>query len=245
MKKNNNVALDYWNEFAKKKGLEITMDTGRRAEWTSIRTIFNITPETCPHIIELGCGAGHFVINFLKQGFKVTGVDVAKDCLKVCQKRAEHYDLEKNLNLVLFDFKRPKFKNEFDAGYLISTFHCLSNNLKEQEIIFRNFLDTIRKGGVVFIMEPNPYNILYYLAYPFLYKKNWREGYNIVHSSSKRLKKLLELFGVRNIKTYPYGFLPTGFTTKLKLIKKFNEILCKIPFLRKFSLFNLFLGIKK
>jgi len=242
---NKSTALEFWNQFANKQSPEVIMNTARIAEWEMIRKIFNITPSSHPRIIELGVGTGHFAINFLKEGFYVTGVDISEESLKVCEKRAQNYGLEKKLNLVLSNFKKKEFNESFDAGYTISTFHCLSSNPKEQDIILKNFLDSIKKDGVVFIMEPNPFNVLYYFAYPFVYKNNWREGYNVIHSSAGRLRKLLQEYNVSDIKRYHYGFFPTSFMRKIRFIGKLNNFLCRTPLIKNFCLFNFFIGIKK
>ena len=111
-------------------------------------------------------------------------------------------------------------------------------------MILKNFISSIKKNGIIFIMEPNPYNPIHYLASPFLYGKNWREGYSVLYSSSKRLKRILRESGVINIKRYHYGFLPTRWMLRMNSVKDWNELLCRTPLVREFSLFNLFVGTK-
>ncbi len=242
IKEDRKVNFEYWNKYAEGSGLEVKDNTARKIEWEKITETFNITPETHPKIIELGSGCGHFVINFLKLGFNVTAVDVSEKSLEVCKKRAIHYGLDKNLELDLFDFKKPKYDQEFDAGYVISTFTCLSNNKKEQESIFGNFIKSVKKGGAVLIMEPNPLNILYYLGFPFIYRNNWREGYNIVNSTRRRMLRVLSENNITDVVVYRYGFFPTSFCNKFYFIKHVNDFLCQIPLIRNFCLFHLFVG---
>ena len=244
----NQKAVVYWDVYVKKSKPKVYMNLPRQLEWRKIREVFNIQPSRYPKIAELGIGSGHFATNFLREGFKVTGFDISPVSLSICRKRSLYYFFKKQLKLVQTDYSREQYINAFNAGYIIASFHCLSNNLSEQELIFKNFIKSIKKNGKIFIMEPNPYNPLIYLAFLFLYSdnswSNWREGFNIIHSTSGRIAKLLEKYGLKSVSVHRYGFLPTSLIARFRFIEGLNEFLCRIPVINNFSLFNLFVSIK-
>lgn len=218
-----------------------------KVEYQAIFEKFNISPKQYPRLVELGCGDGRFVLNFAKKGYSVIGIDVSKNAVDVLKKRANYWKLSKRIQVIHNDLFNPikELTESFDAGYVISTYHCISNNQEYQRRVVRNFSKLIKRGGKLFIMEPNPLNPLYYLAYPSIYKDNWREGFNIIHSSKGRLIALLKEIGMDNIEVFHHSFLPTSFVNYWSFVKYINKFLCSIPGIKNFSAFHLITASKK
>lgn len=218
----------------------------RRTEWEAIYNGFNITPNRYPKLIDFGCGSGHFTLNFLKKGYDVTGIDISKEALEILKKRAQKYNLSRKLHLVNNGLYIPikELKGKFDAGYMIVTYHCISNDQVEQKKIFKNFVRLIKKGGKILIMEPNPLNLLFYFFYIFYYKGNKEEGYNIINSRIEILVSLLEETGMSEIKIYRHSFLPTSFIKHWSFVKNINSFLCSVPVIRNFAAFNIITAVK-
>lgn len=201
----------------------------RTTEWEAIYNGFNINPTRYPKLVDFGCGGGHFVLNFLKKGFEVTGIDLSDEALRILKKRAHKYKLSKKLHLLNNGLYTPirELEGKFDAGCMIVTYHCISNKKEEQKKVFKNFTRLIRKNGKVLIMEPNPLNPLYYLFYLFVYKKNLQEGFSIINSRKEILVNLLKETGMSDMEISYHSFL------------------CKIPGIRNFSAFHIITAIKK
>lgn len=217
----------------------------RTTEWEAIYNRFNINSSRYPKLIDLGCGPGHFALNFLKKGFEVTGIDVSDEALQILKKRAHKYKLSKKLHLLNNGLYIPikELKGKFDAGYMIVTYHCISK--KEQKKVFKNFVRLIRKGGKVLIMEPNPLNPLYYIFYIFYYKgNNLQEGYNIINSRKEILVNLLKETGMSDIKIFRHSFLPTSFINRWSFVKNINIFLCTVPGIRNFCAFHIITAVK-
>lgn len=218
----------------------------RRAEWEAIYDGFDITPANFPKLIDFGCGAGHFTLNFLKKGFDVTGIDIESVALEILKKRAQKYNLSKKLHLVNNGLYAPirELEGKFDAGYMIVTYHCISNDQVEQKKIFKNFVSLIRKGGKILIMEPNPLNLLFYFFYSLYYKGNKEEGYNIINSRKEILVSLLREAGMNDIKTFRHSFLPTSYINHWGFVREINSFLCSVPVVRNFAAFNIVTAVK-
>lgn len=246
----NKTARNYWKNFSQNYSFPDPFDNSnkaRKVEWEAINKAFNINKSTHSMIIELGCGTGHFTLNFLKKGFSVTGIDAINDLLRIVNKRAKTFGLSKNLSLINSDLSKALKSKEkkYDAGFIISTYHCISNNKKEQENVLRNFIRLLRPGGKLLIMEPNPLNPLYFIFYPFVYGSNWREGFNIINSRKGLLKKSLLSMGMEKIEIYYHSFLPTSLINKSEFIKEVNKFLCSLPLIRNFAAFNIIVAIKE
>lgn len=245
----NRKAEEYWKTFSKRNDFPDPFDKtnkARNVEWEKIYDTFDIKPSKNLNIVELGCGTGHFTLNFLKKGFSITGIDVVKDTLEVLKYRAKLYNLSNKLSVLENGLYSPikNLQGKFDAAYMISTYHCISNDSDTQKRVLNNFVRLIKPGGKLFIMEPNPLNPLYYIFYPFVYKNNWREGYNIINSRKGLIIKHLKLMGIENIKVYHHSFLPTSFINKVEIVKEVNKFLCELPIIKNFSAFNIIIAIK-
>jgi len=246
MKINNikKIARDYWEKTPQQYSRKMVFNSSRDFEWKVLREFFNISSKSHKNIVDLGCGTGHHAVRFLMEGFKVTAIDTSFSALKILRERAEAEDKEQNLRIVKNDLSGPFFDKKFDAGYMISVYMSLSNDRKERLKILRNFVKGIKIGGKFFMMEPNPYDPLYIFFLPFVYKKNWREGLNIINSRKKIIYDDLKEVGIDKISYRPYGFLPTFLMNSVKYVANFNEIFCKLPLINNMCAFHMVLGTR-
>lgn len=246
----NKIGTLWWDKQAKITNFKenpFNLSKSGRVELDVIFKRFNISPKQYPNLAELGCGIGRFVLNFANKGYSVTGIDASKNSIEILKKRAFYNNLSKRIKTVCNDLSGPikELNKSFDAAYIISTYHCISNIEKKQKQVVGNFLKLIKPGGKLLIMEPNPLNILYYLVYPSMYKDNWREGFNIIRSRKGKLVGLLNEMGMDNIKVFHHSFLPTSFINRYSFIKTINESLCSIPGIRNFSAFHIITAVKR
>jgi len=247
----NTSGIKWWDKYAQAFDLDTDpfdpKNKARKVELDAILKNFLITPEKDPNIVELGSGTGHFVLNFAKKNFTVTGIEISRESNKVLEKRAKKFGLTKKIKIMNNNLNKPieSLKDSFDAGYMISTYHCISQSEKQQLVVLKNFVKLIKKNGKILIMEPNPFNPLYYVFYPFVYDSNLKEGYNFINSSQGKLIKNLKNLGMKQITVYHHSFLPTSFINILGAVKDINAFLCKVPFVNNFSAFNIITAIKE
>lgn len=250
LKVGNENAKTWWNEHRKKYKEANPFRKNNKAgkvEWAAIYNAFDITVNSHKKLVDLGSGTGRFALHFLKKGFDVTGIDISSEAVEMLKKRAHRYKLSKKLQARQHGLNSPikELEGKFDAGYMIVTYHCISNDPKEQQKVFKNFIKLIRKKGKVLIMEPNPLNPLFYISYLFVYKGNLREGYNIINSRKEILVDLLKKEGMDDIRIYHHSFLPTYFINYWNFVGQLNKFLCNIPIIKNLSAFHIITAVKK
>jgi len=200
------------------------------------------------NILELGCGHGRWTLPLLRQGHKITAVDISQKSLEVLERRAKREGLEKNLKIVKSNFEKEEYNNLFDGALCLGVLHHLDPAKKEK--IFTNVVRALKKGGFLAIHEPNPFNPLYYLLY--LWRGIWRIRERgtwtiergLLGSRLGNLKRLFQSQGLKDIKVRKYGMLPNRFADVFPFVIRLNEILVKVPIIRNMSAFVFMKGIK-
>lgn len=196
-------------------------------------------------IIELGAGYGRFVLPLAKLGYKVTAVDISKKLLNLIAKRAKDSKIDKNIEVINSDLEKPIFKSKFDVAFCISTFHLLSVNEEERIKIFSNLVKSVKSGGRILLIEPNPLNPFYYPFYLFSKEASWAIEKNFRKSSVDHLKTIFRKSGLKTIEVRYVGFLPLRFIDIFPKISYFYDLIAELPILKKFSSFIYIRGIKK
>lgn len=200
------------------------------------------------NILELGCGHGRWTLPLLRQGHKVTAVDISQKSLEALERRAKKEGLEKNLKVVRSNFENEEYDNLFDGALCLGVLHHLNPAKKEK--IFANVVKAIKKGGLLAIHEPNPFNPLFYLLYLWrgiCYIKErgtWTIERGFLGSRLGDLKRLFRSQGLRDIKVRRYGMFPNRFADFFPFVIRLNEFLVKVPIVRNMSAFIFMKGVK-
>lgn len=195
-------------------------------------------------LIELGCGYGRFALQLLKKGYKVTAVDISQESLDILSDQAKKNKIDNNLILIKSDFSEEKFVNKFDASYCISTFHLLAGTEEERVRILSNLVKSVKEGGTVVLIEPNPLNPFYYPFYWFSDQVSWEIEKTFMKSSEFSLKKIFEKLGLVNIEISYMGFFPNRFINYFYGLYLFNKLINMVPIVNKLSSFIYIKGVK-
>lgn len=101
------------------------------------------------NVLDVGCGAGHFVDLLLKLGnTNVTGIDITDTTLKKCR------ELWPNAEFKSIDFSKPQNINKhYDVVTAVEVIEHIPNNQKE--IFVANCQHALRKGGMLVMTTPN------------------------------------------------------------------------------------------
>jgi len=78
-------------------------------------------------ILDIGCGPGHYVMSFLKQGKSVTALDIASKMLDLTKERVESSTLEPNVKYLLADYMEHEFQEKFDATIVMGFFDYVAD----------------------------------------------------------------------------------------------------------------------
>lgn len=100
------------------------------------------------NILEIGCGNGRDSIYLTKQGYKVMGIDITPEAIKLAQRNKERLlgdkNLADNLNFQVADVEKLSFSDERFAGvYSIGVLH--NTNLQKS---LKEIARILKKGGV-------------------------------------------------------------------------------------------------
>lgn len=110
---------------------------------------------------------------------------------------------------------------------------------KEEERIkiLGNLVKSVKPGGTVLLIEPNPLNPFYYPFYWFSREVSWEVERHFIKSAEGNLRKILKNLGLEKIQVNYVGFLPLRLIEVFPPIKFINMLFNKIPLVNKFSSF--------
>lgn len=229
---------------ARKKDLDLLMmSKAGEIEFEKFFNFLNLPKGS--KVIELGSGYGRFALQLLKRGYKVTAVDISQESLDILLDQAKKNNIDKNLKILKSDFSKPENLGEYDGAYCISTFHLLAGTEEKRIEIFSNLIKSVKKGGTVLAIEPNPLNPFYYPFYWFSDQVSWEIEKTFMKSTEFNLKKIFKKLGLKDVKISYMGFLPNRFINILESIKYLNGFINIFPLLNKFSSFIYIKGIRK
>lgn len=219
-----------------------TFSSARKYEFIKFLNFLN--PGKKARLIELGCGYGKYVLPLLKIGYPVTAVDVSRNALAALYKEAKRNKIDRLLTLVHSNFKKSVLINEFDTGFCISSLHLLSKNEKERIAIMKNLVKSIKSGGKLIVIQPNPLNPLYYPFYIFNSDVSWDTEKYFVKITEGYLRDLFLALGLKEVRVAYVGFLPMRFLNHIKAVRIINELVNRLPIFCKFSSFIYIEGTK-
>ncbi len=102
-------------------------------------------------VLEPACGNGLYLVNMARDGFAMTGYDLAPEMVEYSQNRANKEGLEKSITVVKADMRNAKFDEKFDAA--INQINSLAYLQADEDIIshFKATADSLVDGGIYII----------------------------------------------------------------------------------------------
>lgn len=213
----------------------LSLDPAAKYEFTKVLEQMDLAKRRT--IIDLGSGIGKYSLLLAKRGHRVTAVDISTQSLKLVRAQAKRYNIS-SIRTIKSDFSIARIKHRYDIGLCISTYHVLADNEKGKIKTLGNFIQSLKPGGTLLVVEPNPLNPLFYFFYlffPGVQRENIR---NFLGSSPFRLRKILTSLGMKSITIRYVGFLPLRFIKKFPAVAFINEVLNRIPVINMFSAFS-------
>ena len=101
-------------------------------------------------ILDVCCGPARHSLMLAKKGFIVTGYDFSKEYLKEAAQKAKKTKI--NIDLVLGDMRRLKFKNEFDAALNLFTSFGYFKKFSDDMKVLKGVHKALKPNGL-FLMD--------------------------------------------------------------------------------------------
>jgi SAM-dependent methyltransferase len=103
--------------------------------------------QSCPKVLDLGCGTGQAAFRFLEAGYLVTGLDLSQEMLEIAQKRCRRSEVSGRADWAQKDLSGFKLPGPY--GLAFSTYNSLNHLGSEEHLrgCFRSVRDCLAPGG--------------------------------------------------------------------------------------------------
>lgn len=125
----------------------IYQDKDYKAECGFLELIFSkYSDNPIKTILDLGCGTGGHALILAERGYKVIGIDLSWEMLKIGRKKTKEREL--NIEFIQGDIRNLKLNQKFDA--VISMFAVISYQITNEDLIsiFKTAWKHLEKNGL-------------------------------------------------------------------------------------------------
>jgi SAM-dependent methyltransferase len=121
---------------------------GDTSKWEDRNFYLEIIHESGQPVLDVGCGTGRLLLDYLSQGVDVDGVDISPEMLNLCHQKADAM----GLNPTLFEGRMENMSLPRQYQTIIvpsSSFQLVLNPLRAQEAILNLFAHLLPGGTLV------------------------------------------------------------------------------------------------
>lgn len=187
-------------------------------------------------VLEVGCGMGRYTFILAQRGVEVEGLDLSPFLLrKLREFDGGRYDIPLHC-ADIFNYP-PELDGRFDAVVGFFVLH----HLHDLPHCFEAMRRLLKPGGRVVFLEPNPYNLLYYVQITLMPHMTWQGDKGIVHMRPTPVFRAMQNGGLRRTAMARFGFFPPFLANRL-WGSRLEATLERVPVWRPFLPFQLFGG---
>lgn len=191
-------------------------------------------------ILEIGAGTGMYTLPLLKAGYAVTALDVSDASLRECKRRAVEAGLDGRLELIHAAAEDFEIDEKFDA---VVGKHIL-HHLADIPLVVSHLFASLRPGGVLLFMEPNPLCPLWAIFISVNIKRKWDIEKGIYRCFAGQLQNIFEHAGFEKVSFDYCGFIPGFLVRRFPWMGKLNFMFSSIPVVRKVLALQIVTGVK-
>jgi SAM-dependent methyltransferase len=188
------------------------------------------------HVLEVGCGMGRYTLLLAEMGVRVEGLDLSPFLLeKLSEFSGGRYDIP--LHCCDIVNHPPEMDGKFDA--VIGFF--MLHHLHDITLSFKAMLPLVKPGGRIAFIEPNPYNLLYYVQMMITPGMTWRGDGGMVRMRPGVVLSAMRASGLGRLAMARFGFFPP-FLANHPMGAKVETLLERVFIWRTFLPFQIFKG---
>ncbi|HSB66396.1 MAG TPA: class I SAM-dependent methyltransferase [Anaerolineales bacterium] len=133
---------------------------GDTSDWDDRGFYLDIIRESGQPVLDVGCGTGRLLLDYLSQGVDIDGVDISPEMLTLCRQKAESQGLK--VAIYVGDMKSMRLPRQYKTILVPSSSFQLILKPEQARKAMSNFIMHLQPGGS--------------LVMPFM--KLWKEGYD-------------------------------------------------------------------
>ena len=194
------IIVEYYDTYAQKYGEEYkTTVAGRYFLKKKIDIAMKMGGfKQGSSILDAGCANGYFSLVLAQRGFKVLGIDISKENIEECKRRAKALGI-KNAKFVVADLESLKGikNNQFDG---VISFAAL-RYVPDVEKAVRELYRVTKPSGRVVVDFPNKYSPWFIIFQRFAWKYILPQDKECdLHYTIRESKRFIEKAGFKEIK---------------------------------------------
>jgi SAM-dependent methyltransferase len=218
--RHNQQVIDYYDQKDKK-----TMAyTGNQYTQHHLDVFLEVTGiKPGDRVLDVGCGMGRYTIPLVKRGIQVEGLDISPFLLeKLKQNNDSGMDIPLHL-LDIIDYL-PEMVDKYDAVVGFFVLH----HMHDIEKCYSAMAKVVKPGGLIAFLEPNAYNVLYYIQIMLTPMMTWQGDGGMAKMRPGIIFPAMRAAGLNDLSVYRYGFFPP-FITNTPFGIKLEKVLERIP----------------
>lgn len=239
------IIVEYYDAFAQKYGEEYkTTIAGRYFLKKKIRLAIQMCGfKPGDYILDAGCANGFFSLALAQRGFKVLGVDISKENIEECKRRAKALGI-KNAEFMVADLENlEKIKNnQFDGIISFAALRYVPDVKKATKELYR----VAKPGGRVIVDFPNKYSPWFLIFQRFAWKYILPQDKECdIHYTIRESKRFVKDAGFKEIKVKVDFWIAR--TTSDALAYPFialDQVMSSLPLVNKLGGAILIKGVK-
>jgi len=145
-------------------------------------------------VLDAGCGEGNIGLFIASYGANVIGVDVSKQSIITCKKKANCLLLSKNALFINADLEKQKFTERFNLITCTEVIEHLNND----KIVLDKFFNWLKADGILFLSTPSKNAPLFKMG---ITKRRDNETGHLRRYTTKTLTEKLKKIGFTIIET--------------------------------------------